>query len=146
MKVIACIVVVMVATIVKHTWPHSKYRKFLHESAALLLFGFFSGLFLWAVRPYTARTSGPHKAGSRGCRQVEVDFGFSQSLFWDYVLPPIIFHAGWEPNTTTPQHPPHNTPHDSPPLYDTRNVVDSLQYGPSLLCALPLDRGWAGTR
>ena len=28
------------------------------------------------------------------CAQAQLDFAFSQSLFWDYVLPPIIFNAG----------------------------------------------------
>ena len=29
------------------------------------------------------------------CAQIDSDFGFNQSLFWDYVLPPIIFNAGY---------------------------------------------------
>jgi len=73
-KVIACIIVLILTTMIKHLMPRSKYHKYLHESGALLVFGFVCGFFLWLS---------------------DLDVNFSQSLFWDYVLPPIIFYAGY---------------------------------------------------
>ena len=51
-QVIGCILVLMLSVLVKHVFPRSKYRKYLHESAALLLMGFAFGLVLWGVTDF----------------------------------------------------------------------------------------------
>eukprot|EP00656_Telonema_subtile_P003565 TRINITY_DN11623_c0_g1_i1.p1 TRINITY_DN11623_c0_g1~~TRINITY_DN11623_c0_g1_i1.p1 ORF type:complete len:328 (+),score=94.18 TRINITY_DN11623_c0_g1_i1:89-1072(+) len=73
-KVIGCIGVLMLCVLLKHRWHEFRYSKYMHEASALLLIGIVCGFFLWVG---------------------EWDFAFSQSLFWDYVLPPIIFNAGY---------------------------------------------------
>ena len=90
---IACILALMATTYIKHTMPHSKYRKYIHYSAVLLGIGFVSGLFLWSVSGQTLTLAVALTLAT--CAQIDSDFGFNQSLFWDYVLPPIIFNAGY---------------------------------------------------
>eukprot|EP00658_Telonema_sp_P-2_P000741 TRINITY_DN10266_c0_g1_i6.p1 TRINITY_DN10266_c0_g1~~TRINITY_DN10266_c0_g1_i6.p1 ORF type:complete len:477 (+),score=99.93 TRINITY_DN10266_c0_g1_i6:197-1627(+) len=73
-ELIGCILVLMLCVVTKHRWPQLKHSRYIHEASALLVVGIICGFVLWLA---------------------EADFAFSQSLFWDWVLPPIIFNAGY---------------------------------------------------